>query len=139
MYRILHYPSFYNNRLCKEHFKYFQNIEMEELKVFWKYYQFFKLHNIRSPLFHSEESMRLPSFGGGNLSSQYFQMSLQTKTKDISLFSLHRYYCFIHSFFLPSSGISLWGWTDWALILPPTLGAALLCSSWAGSDTWLDP
>ena len=24
-------------------------------------------------------------------------------------------------------------------MLPPTLGAALLCSSWAGSDMWLDP
>ena len=42
-------------------------------------------------------------------------------------------------FFLPSSGISPCGWTDWAVVLPPTLGAALLCSSWAGSDMWPDP
>ena len=39
---------------------------------------------------------------------------------------------------LPFSGISLCGWTDWAVI-PPILGAALLCSSRAGSDMWLLP
>ena len=33
---------------------------------------------------------------------------------------------------------SLCGWTNWAVVLPPTLGVALLCSSWAGSDMWLD-
>ena len=41
--------------------------------------------------------------------------------------------------FLPSSGISPCVWTIWAVVLPPTLGAALLCSSWAGSDMLLDP
>ena len=45
----------------------------------------------------------------------------------------------LSGFFLPSSGISPCGWTDWAVMLPPTLGAALLCSSWAGSDMWLYP
>ena len=40
-------------------------------------------------------------------------------------------------FFLPSSMISPCGWTDWAVMLPLTLGAALLCSPWAGSDMWL--
>ena len=39
-------------------------------------------------------------------------------------------------FFLPSSGISHCGWTDVA-VMPPTLGAALLCSSRPGSDMWL--
>ena len=42
-------------------------------------------------------------------------------------------------FFLPSSGISTCVWTDLGVVLPMTLGAALLCSSWAGSDMWLDP
>ena len=41
--------------------------------------------------------------------------------------------------FLPSSKISPRGWTDWAVMLPPTSGAALLCSTWAGSDIWLYP
>ena len=41
------------------------------------------------------------------------------------------------SFLLPSSGISPCDWTDWAVVLPTTLGhTALLSSSWAG---WLDP
>ena len=46
---------------------------------------------------------------------------------------------FLQVFFLivlPSSGISPCGSTDWA-VMPPTLGAALLCSSRAGSDIWL--
>ena len=42
-------------------------------------------------------------------------------------------------FFLPSSGISPGAWTDWAVLEPPKLGAALLCSSWAGTDLWLYP
>ena len=37
---------------------------------------------------------------------------------------------------LPSSGISPCGWTNWA-VMPSELGAALLCSSRAGSDMWL--
>ena len=37
---------------------------------------------------------------------------------------------------LPSSEISPYGWTDWA-VMPSTLGAALLCSSRAVSDMWL--
>ena len=42
-------------------------------------------------------------------------------------------------FFLPSSGISPCGWTNWAVASPPTLGGALLYSSWASSDIGLDP
>ena len=42
-------------------------------------------------------------------------------------------------FFLPSSGISPCGWTAWVVVLPQTLGAALLCSSWARSDMWQEP
>ena len=46
--------------------------------------------------------------------------------------------CFFRNFFsvLLSSGISPCGWTNWA-VMPPTLGAALLCSSRVGSDMWL--
>ena len=42
-------------------------------------------------------------------------------------------------FFLPSSGISPCVRTDRTLMLPPALGAALLCSYRADSDMWLYP
>ena len=56
---------------------------------------------------------------------QFQSMFTLRKTQNI-LFSKFFYV-------LPSSGISTCGWPEGA-VMPPTLGAALLCSSRAGSD-----
>ena len=82
-----------------------------------------------------------PKWGLGQVVRQMldFLSTLSLGIITLNLSSITRYHPVKIHFFCRPSGFSPCGWTDWAVILPTTLGVALLCSSWAGSDMWLYP